>query len=519
MPRKKKVYEGTLEVYESFHKAEVEIGFGPEDSQPERPFGEMMDIIDHDPRLLLSLDTYIQMILGSGIKIKAKKKEIKTKIEDWFEDIRFDEKLEDGLYSYLGAGNMYFEKAPLLADIEEIPIDTVKAITRTRKGKLKKYILDVNNKKIELDPKDVIQFKFTNARREVFGRGLFHSIINKFTDPDTSEIYQAPIFAMKSVEDDMVKIFKNYASPMMMFHFEDAGENFIKNQADGLKKAKAGSRIVTDKKFDVEVFEANPNAKYDKYIQHLQNDIIEVGAQFPLQLFNAGFTARAASETTDSVIIRKVKRIQKRLAKQIKLDIILPYLKGINKRVKPEDLDVVFEFEAKAELSAQDIQGLFEKGTIRRSEVRKYLAKHTPFEIDQEDMDDTPPITSVTPTNDMGETPEEEIIAKIEALREMVQEKVPNPRGRPKRITTFNEAEDCMDACLSKKKAAGIPINDQAIAICANECGIADEHKKEYLEVFHKKRKRKRKEAMEDVIQKKKLDILDKAEKELDEYK
>ena len=28
----------------------------------------------------------------------------------------------------------------------------------------------------------------------------------------------------------------------------------------------------------------------------------------------------------------------------------------------------------------------------------------------------------------------------------------------------------CIGDCLSKKKAAGIPINDQAIAICSSEC-------------------------------------------------
>ena len=28
----------------------------------------------------------------------------------------------------------------------------------------------------------------------------------------------------------------------------------------------------------------------------------------------------------------------------------------------------------------------------------------------------------------------------------------------------------CVGDCLSKKKSAGIPINDQAIAICSSEC-------------------------------------------------
>jgi hypothetical protein len=259
---------------------------------------------------------------------------------------------------------------------------------------------------------------------------------------------------MKEMEEDMGLIFKNYASPMMMFHFEDAGEQFIKNQASAIKKALPGSKLITDKKFDVQVFETNPNAKYDKYIEHLQNDVVEPGTQFPIQLINAGFTARAASETTDSVIIRKVKRIQKRLVNQIIEEMIIPYLRGIGKRPKREDIDGVFEVESRSEIAASEIQGLFEKGTIKRSEVRKYLAKSTTLDIDQDDMDDTPPITSVTPTNDMNgdeEDPQEELEKmrlSLEELKQQVKEKIPNPRGRPKN----SEIKEQQEEMLRKQK-------------------------------------------------------------------
>lgn len=36
---------------------------------------------------------------------------------------------------------------------------------------------------------------------------------------------------------------------------------------------------------------------------------------------------------------------------------------------------------------------------------------------------------------------------------------------------SHGEADDCMEKCLSKKKADGITIDDQAIAICLSECG------------------------------------------------
>ena len=181
--------------------------------------------------------------------------------------------------------------------------------------------------------------------------------------------------------------------------------------------------------------------------------------QFPLGFFNAEFTARAASETSDNILIRKVKRIQKKFAKQIRDFLIVPMLRHRGKKIKPEDVLVQFEFESKSELSAQDVMLLFEKGGIKRGELRKYLNEKTIFDIDTDDMEDTPPITSVTPTNDMrtsqpsqaaqGQEPETQTIRReIESLKKLVEEKLPKPRGRPKHDDSDEHIEKCLDCAI-----------------------------------------------------------------------
>ena len=396
-------YNGTLSVLEQFnHKSEVNESDYNTELAPDRPFSEMIDAINKDPRLDMARETYVQMIMGSGLKVKIKKLGTQELVNDWFNDIGFEEMLEDGLYSYVGVGNMIWEKAPKNADFVEVPIDTIESIVRDRKGNIKTYIQDVNNKKIEIPSKDVVHFKLSNVSREIWGRGIFHSILSDYEDPRSGKTYDSPLIQMKEIENAMAEIFHAYASPLLMFQFEDAGEDFIKMQADALKKAKPGMKIVTDKAFKVEKFEVNGNAKFDGYVEHLQRDVIEPGSKFPLQFFNAGFTARAASESTDSVLIRKVKRIQKRLALQIRDDIILPYLKAIGNKTKAEDINIVFEFESKAEMTVPDAVTLYRDNGIKRSELRKYLNKTTALDIDQEDMADLPPITSVTPTNKLN---------------------------------------------------------------------------------------------------------------------
>ena len=73
---------------------------------------------------------------------------------------------------------------------------------------------------------------------------------------------------------------------------------------------------------------------------------------------------------------------------------------GFNPKIV--DIKVDFQFDSESVLSIQDVTALFEKGTIKRSDVRAYLAENTDVKIDMADMEDTLPITSVTPTDQMG---------------------------------------------------------------------------------------------------------------------
>lgn len=409
LPKKtleKSVYEGSIKVVEAFNnKSEVNQSDFNNELQPDRPFNETLDAINKDPRLDLSNETYCQMILGKGLKVTAKNQKIADMVNEWLDNTGFHEKLEDGLSSYLGVGNWIIEHDPTFKECVEIPITTVTSVVRNKKGQIKSYVQHVNNKDIFYKPNEVIHFKLTNVAREPFARGLFHSILSDYEDPRTGVIFDSPLIQMKEIEHAMAEIFKGHADPTVMFHFEDAGEQFIKEQADNLKKMKKGSKIVTDKVFDMTVVEASGQGKYDSYIEHMQKDLLEPGSKFPIGFFNAGFTARAASESTDSVLIRKVKRIQIRFADQLKRMWILPYLAKRGKKVKYKDIQVFFETPTKQDATIQDVITAFRDNIIRRSEAREWFINNTTAAnvIDQKDMEDEPPITSVTPTGQFRE--------------------------------------------------------------------------------------------------------------------
>jgi hypothetical protein len=405
----KEKYEGSIRVLEAFNqKSEVNQSDWQDELAPDRPFIETINAINQDPRLNLSNETYIQMVLGKGLRVTAKKENIADMVTEWWDDIQWDEQLEDALYSYLGCGNMFFEHDPTYKEYVEVAVTTIQSIVRGKKGDVKYYLQHVNDQDIKLRPNEVTQFKLTNVSREAFGRGLHHSVLSTYTNPDTGDVYDSPLIQMKKMEDAMPKIFEGHADPTVMFHFADAGEQFIKTQADALKKMKHGSKIVTDKEFDVKVIESSGNSKFEGYIEHIQRDLIEPGSKFPLQFFNAGFTARAASESTDSVLTRKVKRIQARLANQIKIKMVIPFLKARGKNIKAKDIQIFFETPQKQEATITDVTTSFRDNLIKRSEARKWFINNSSIDINENDMKDEAPITSVTPTNQLQDTREPE---------------------------------------------------------------------------------------------------------------
>lgn len=421
-------------------KVDTEQDHGGDNNKPERTFKEICYLVDHDSRLSLSNDTWAELLLGSGMILHGKNKKTIKKVKDWLKTINWDEKLEDGVQNfYIKTGNMMFEVAPLMADLVEVDIRTIDGAKRKGR-KVVSYIQKVNNDENEIQAKEVIHFKFSSRTGDVWGKPLANSIIQRRWVGGRERA--SPIEDMWEVENAMIKIFQSYASPMMMIYFKDAGEAYIKKTERKMKKAGQGSKILTDKEFDAKVFEVNPASKFDKYIEHLEKDVIETGGQFATQMLTAGFTARASSESAGDVIKLKIKRKQRRLGTQILSMVIEPYLRIIKLDPAKEEMEVGFQLESEEALSITDIQSLFEKGSLTRSELRKHLDKNTNIEIDTDDMANNPPITSVTPTNDIGQVtgdaakvaaqPQMVPMEALEKLIEIIKDKIPNPRGRMK---------------------------------------------------------------------------------------
>ena len=134
-------------------------------NKPEVPHATCFQLVNHDSRLTLSDDSYVQLVMGAGLRIKVKQKQINKKVQDWMERINLEEKIEDGMHSYFQCGNMMFEIESHGATIEEIDMGTIMGAKRTPKAKITGYLQSTGDTWSEpktLLPKDVVHFKLTN---------------------------------------------------------------------------------------------------------------------------------------------------------------------------------------------------------------------------------------------------------------------------------------------------------------------------------------------------------------------
>jgi len=89
------------------------------------------------------------------------------------------------------------------------------------------------------------------------------------------------------------------------------------------------------------------------------------------------------------------------------MKMVIPYLKRQGKTVKSKDIQIFFETPQKQEATIADVTTSFRDNLIKRSEARKWFIANSSIDINENDMKDEAPITSVTPTNQLQDTRDE----------------------------------------------------------------------------------------------------------------
>ena len=348
---------------------------------PAIEFTKCIYYYQHDPRIKLAVDSYTELIMGLDFVVNCKDKKATKIIEDFIENTNAHMKIKGAVTTMLACGESlvekYSESDNPLAGIDEVDITTISDKARDKFGNVLKYVQTIKDEDNDLTPvSKFINFQLNPVTREKWAKPLAYPMLApRELQTGYDRTLQAPIEAMWEIEDNMKAIFNNYAEPQEVYTFEGASKDFLKKMKQKFKERKRGEKIFTDRAFTKDIHEVNPQAKFKDFTEHLDT-MADLSTQFSPQIFSAEFTARAASDTTDSVISRKVKALRKNVLWKCKMELFFPLLQanGYDNADKLNNLELtvdILEPEFNA-ITPADALARFTSGAWTLEDLRTY---------------------------------------------------------------------------------------------------------------------------------------------------
>ena len=354
----------------------------------ERPvhvtFERLIQFHDRTPQLTVAVASYSEMITGTDMNISCKSDAAQKELNDWVRRSDFYDKFENMVTTILITGNAILEKLDEndTQDVLEVDMSTIVSKKRDSFGKLEWYEQRTQNGQIEQLGKDklgkFIEFNLTSYSRQPWGKSLFYSLSIPRTLGDRT---MPPLVeAMWGLEDAMVGIFLNNAYPITTITYNAANDEYLKEEARRWRDYKPGDKRVQKIKPEIEFFEPQSGSRYTDMVAHLEKTF-ELGTQFPHDILTGDFTSRASSDTTETIVQKRVRGYQKYLANKLKQELFDPLLLQLGFDPDEEECQVQFTTQNIVELSVDQVNALVEKKLMTINEGRGWLRVNTGMEL------------------------------------------------------------------------------------------------------------------------------------------
>jgi len=354
----------------------------------ERPehvtFERLVRYHDMTPQLKVAVSSYKELITGTELVINTKNQEATDFLDEWVRQTNFYEKFEGIVTTTLICGNALLEKlsASNIEDTEEVDMTTIVSKKRNDVGELEFYeqrqqsgaIVQLKNLN------DFIEFNLTSYSKQPWGRSLFYSLAVPRT---TGYRTTAPLVeVMWGAEDAMAGIIQNNAYPITTITYPGANDEYLEKEAERWRRYKPGDKRIQKIKPEIEFFETSPASKYTDYITHLEK-LMELGTEFPADILTGDFTSRASSETTETIVMKKVRGYQRYFCNRLKKELFEPLLEQNGFDTEEAEVELSFTAQNIVELEPDKVLDLFTKGVITLEEVRDWYQGNTGMDMDK----------------------------------------------------------------------------------------------------------------------------------------
>ncbi len=357
----------------------------------ERPgkvtFQRLMNYHDFTPQIQIAVSSYAELITGTDLVVNTDDQEAKDFLEEWIRQTKFYDKFEGLVSTLLITGNALLEKLDKanIEDVEEVDMTTIESKKRTDVGELEYYEQrQQSGQLVQLtDTEQFIEFNLTHYSKQAWGRSLYYSLsVPRTTGFRTT----APLVeVLWGMEDAFGGIIQNNAYPITTITYPGANDEYLEKEAERWRRFKPGDKRVQKIKPEIDIIETQPASKYTDYVTHMEK-VIELGTQFPHDIMTGDFTSRASSQTTETIVMKKVRGFQRYLSNKLKDELfnILLEQNGFN----PEEVELEISFTTQniIELETDQVLKLFEDKVISLKEVRDWFAANVGMELEDKEM-------------------------------------------------------------------------------------------------------------------------------------
>ena len=347
-------------------------------------FDQLLKFHDRTPQLQIAISSYSELITGTEMTVNSDNEEAKTLIEQWIRKTNFYDKFESLVTTVLITGNGILEKLDenSIDDVMEVDMSTIISKKRDPTGKLEFYEHRTQNGQTEKlgegKTGKFVEFNLTSYSRQPWGKSLFYSLAIPRTVGNRTT---APLIEiMWGIEDAMGAIILNNAYPITTITYPGASDTYLEKEAVRWQRYKPGDKRVQKIKPEIDFFETQGNSKYTDYITHIEKTF-ELGTQFPHDIMTGDFTSRASSETTDNIVMKRVRGYQRYLANKLKTEIFDSVL--IQNGFDPDEVMLVVGFTTQnvVELEVDQVKDLVNTGIMTTNEGRQWFRTNTGMEL------------------------------------------------------------------------------------------------------------------------------------------
>ena len=359
----------------------------------ERPkqitFEKLIHYHDRTPQVQMPVSMYSEMISGTDMEVTCQSDEATKVLSDWIRRTNFYEKFENMVTTWLICGNSLLEKLDEndIQDVLEVDMSTIIGKKRDEHGRLEYYehrsFAGKTEKLGEGSLGKFIEFNLAPFSRKAWSNSLFHSIAIPRT---LGHRVMAPIIELIwGVEDAMGGMLLNNAYPITTITYPSANDEYLKKEARRWADYKPGDKRVQKIKPEIEFFETNPGSKYTDYLDWLKNTV-QMGVQFPNEILTGDFTSRASSETTETIVQKKVRGYQRYLCNKLKEELFDSILMQNGFDPEAEECKVAFTTQNIIELETAQVKDLAGMGLMSKNEAREWLRTNTGMELPDDDV-------------------------------------------------------------------------------------------------------------------------------------